>query len=227
MAVSDSVDPESWFAEQIGACEPDLLRSMVKTMAEGPSLHGPGIPRQSPPTRAPRRNTGREHHHPSDHRLTCNNGSREGRLIHHLRGRDPPSASALPGALHPTAQSRRRDEADPVSAPYDRFAEITSTDYLVLIAGDTDYEGVEVGMVVAGADLFVRAYRGRASRSYQAALLHGTGCTRIGGSTWDVTFTVADPSRHEELDVAYRAKYGHNSSLVTTPRPAWQPFRST
>jgi hypothetical protein len=34
MAVSDSVDPASWFAEQIGACEPDLLREMVKTMAE-------------------------------------------------------------------------------------------------------------------------------------------------------------------------------------------------
>ncbi|MCW2859595.1 MAG: transposase mutator type [Actinoallomurus sp.] len=34
MAVSDSVDPSTWFAEQIGACEPDLLRQMVKTMAE-------------------------------------------------------------------------------------------------------------------------------------------------------------------------------------------------
>ncbi|MEV5755150.1 IS256 family transposase, partial [Actinoallomurus sp. NPDC052308] len=34
MAVSDSVDPAGWFAEQIGACEPDLLRNMVKTMAE-------------------------------------------------------------------------------------------------------------------------------------------------------------------------------------------------
>jgi putative transposase len=34
MAVSDSVDPGSWFAEQIRACEPDLLRQMVKTMAE-------------------------------------------------------------------------------------------------------------------------------------------------------------------------------------------------
>jgi len=29
MAVSNSVDPAGWFAEQIGACEPDLLRSMV------------------------------------------------------------------------------------------------------------------------------------------------------------------------------------------------------
>jgi putative transposase len=34
MAVGNSVDPASWFTEQIGACEPDLLRQMVKTMAE-------------------------------------------------------------------------------------------------------------------------------------------------------------------------------------------------
>ncbi|GAB3989899.1 hypothetical protein GCM10029978_116270 [Actinoallomurus acanthiterrae] len=34
MAVDNSVDPAGWFAEQIGACEPDLLRKMVKTMAE-------------------------------------------------------------------------------------------------------------------------------------------------------------------------------------------------
>lgn len=34
MAVNNSVNPEGWFAEQIGACEPDLLRSMIKTMTE-------------------------------------------------------------------------------------------------------------------------------------------------------------------------------------------------
>ncbi|MEV0668604.1 IS256 family transposase, partial [Actinomadura luteofluorescens] len=34
MAVDNSVDPSGWLAEQIGACEPDVLRSMVKTMAE-------------------------------------------------------------------------------------------------------------------------------------------------------------------------------------------------
>ena len=34
MAVSDSVDPASWFAERIGACEPDLLREMVKTLLD-------------------------------------------------------------------------------------------------------------------------------------------------------------------------------------------------
>lgn len=34
MAVNDSVDPAAWLAEQIQAQDPDLLRSMVKTMAE-------------------------------------------------------------------------------------------------------------------------------------------------------------------------------------------------
>jgi transposase-like protein len=33
-AVSDSAEPAGRLAERIGACEPDLLRSMVKTMAE-------------------------------------------------------------------------------------------------------------------------------------------------------------------------------------------------
>jgi putative transposase len=34
MVAENSVNPAEWIAEQIGACEPDLLRSMVKTMAE-------------------------------------------------------------------------------------------------------------------------------------------------------------------------------------------------
>ncbi|MES9536409.1 MULTISPECIES: transposase [unclassified Actinomadura] len=34
MAVDNSVAPAGWPAEQIGACEPDVLQSMVKTMAE-------------------------------------------------------------------------------------------------------------------------------------------------------------------------------------------------
>ncbi|GAA4577875.1 IS256 family transposase [Planotetraspora kaengkrachanensis] len=34
MAVNDSVDPGAWLARQIEAGDPDLLRSMVKTMAE-------------------------------------------------------------------------------------------------------------------------------------------------------------------------------------------------
>ncbi|GAT69079.1 transposase [Planomonospora sphaerica] len=36
MAVNNSVDPMAWLAEQIQTSDPDLLRSMVKTMAEAP-----------------------------------------------------------------------------------------------------------------------------------------------------------------------------------------------
>ncbi|GAA2795342.1 hypothetical protein GCM10020219_078240 [Nonomuraea dietziae] len=34
MAVNNSVDPAAWLAQQIERGDPDLLRSMVKTMAE-------------------------------------------------------------------------------------------------------------------------------------------------------------------------------------------------
>ncbi|SPT60035.1 Uncharacterised protein [Actinomadura madurae] len=34
MAVDNSVDPAGWLAEQIGACEPDVLRSMAKRWPE-------------------------------------------------------------------------------------------------------------------------------------------------------------------------------------------------
>jgi hypothetical protein len=34
MAADNSVDPAGWLAKQIETGDPDLLRSMVKTMAE-------------------------------------------------------------------------------------------------------------------------------------------------------------------------------------------------
>jgi hypothetical protein len=40
MAVDNSVDPVGWPAEEIGACKPDVLRSMVKTMAEADAIGG-------------------------------------------------------------------------------------------------------------------------------------------------------------------------------------------
>jgi len=34
IAVNNSMDPAGWLADQLGACEPDVLRAMIKTMAE-------------------------------------------------------------------------------------------------------------------------------------------------------------------------------------------------
>jgi putative transposase len=65
MAVGDNVDPVGWLAEQIQACEPDLLASMVKTMAEAlmsaevDGLCGAGYGRRSE-ERVNRRNRYRE-----------------------------------------------------------------------------------------------------------------------------------------------------------------------
>jgi transposase-like protein len=65
MAVGDSVDPVGWLAEQIRSCEPDLLASMVKTMAEAlmsaevDGLCGAGYGRRSE-ERVNRRNGYRE-----------------------------------------------------------------------------------------------------------------------------------------------------------------------
>jgi putative transposase len=65
MADNSSVDPAGWLAEQIGACEPDLLRSMVKSMAEAlmsaeaDAVCGAGYGERSP-GRVNRRNGYRE-----------------------------------------------------------------------------------------------------------------------------------------------------------------------
>jgi transposase-like protein len=49
MAVDNSVDPASWFAEQIGACEPDLLRTMAEALmgAEADAMCGAGYGERS------------------------------------------------------------------------------------------------------------------------------------------------------------------------------------
>ncbi len=77
---------------------------------------------------------------------------------------------------------------------------------------------VELGMVIAEDDLYVRAYRGQESGWYQAAIAGGHGQIEVGDEAIDVVFTATDPSDnglHDEIDSAYRNKYGANAQLVT------------
>ena len=77
---------------------------------------------------------------------------------------------------------------------------------------------VELGMVIAEDDLYVRAYRGQESGWYQAAIAGGQGQIEVGDESIDVVFTAADPADdglHDEIDSAYRNKYGANAQLVT------------
>lgn len=61
--------------------------------------------------------------------------------------------------------------------------------------------------VVVDGDLFVRAYNGRNSRWYRAAMQQKTGRITAAGMTKEVTFEPVDGAIQDRIDDAYRAKY--------------------
>ncbi|MFH8625899.1 DUF2255 family protein [Streptomyces vietnamensis] len=85
---------------------------------------------------------------------------------------------------------------------------------LVLTAGDSGNPGVEVGMVTAGGQLYVRAYSGVRSRWYQAAHEHGHGRIVVDGVTHDVLLRTEGSEPFAEIDDAFRAKYGQVASFL-------------
>jgi hypothetical protein len=55
--------------------------------------------------------------------------------------------------------------------------------------------------------LYVRAYNGKNSRWYQAALRQKSGRIAAAGMTKDVTFAPVEGPINDRIDDAYRAKY--------------------
>ena len=55
--------------------------------------------------------------------------------------------------------------------------------------------------------LYVRAYNGRKSRWYQAAVRQKAGRITVAGMTKEVTFEPVDGPINDRIDGAYRAKY--------------------
>jgi hypothetical protein len=97
-----------------------------------------------------------------------------------------------------------------------RFAETAS---LVLVAGNADHPGVEIGMVVVDGELYVRAYRGVRSRWYRAAREHGRGTIRVGAVSREVLLTTGSLGPPAGLDAAFSGKYGPVAdALVASPR---------
>ncbi|MEU8817342.1 DUF2255 family protein [Actinoplanes sp. NPDC048796] len=95
-------------------------------------------------------------------------------------------------------------------------AVLAASPSLMLSVGPARREGVELGMVVMNGDLYVRAFRGRRSAWFRAALSDPRGHIAAGGLDRDVLLS-AEPGPAEALDAAYRAKYGANAALVTGP----------
>lgn len=67
--------------------------------------------------------------------------------------------------------------------------------------------------VVVDDGLYVRAYNGRQSRWYQAALRQKGGRIRAAGMTKDVRFEPVDGPISDRIDDAYRAKYAGSPYL--------------
>lgn len=85
--------------------------------------------------------------------------------------------------------------------------------------------------VVAADDLYVRAYNGRNSSWYRAAVTQKAGRITAAGLTKDVSFEPVDGPINDAVDDAYRAKYGtspylssmigeraHSATVKITPR---------
>jgi hypothetical protein len=67
--------------------------------------------------------------------------------------------------------------------------------------------------VVMDDELFVRAYNGRSSRWYKAAVRQKAGRITAAGMAKDVAFEPVEGPVNDRIDDAYRAKY-HNSPYL-------------
>ncbi len=67
--------------------------------------------------------------------------------------------------------------------------------------------------VAVDGDLYVRAYNGRNSRWYQAAVRRKAGRIIVAGMTKEVTFEPVDGPMNDLIDDAYRVKY-HGSPYL-------------
>src|SRR5215475_13006474 len=68
--------------------------------------------------------------------------------------------------------------------------------------------------VVVDGSLYVRAYNGKDSRWYQAALRQKAGRIRAAGATTEVTFEPIEGPINDRIDEGYRAKYRSSPYLA-------------
>lgn len=102
--------------------------------------------------------------------------------------------------------------------PTDELGEIIEADDLKVAPFRED--GVTYGTptwiwcVAFDGDLYVRAYNGRSSRWYQAAMRQKAGRIVAAGRTSEVRFEPVDGPINDRIDDAYRAKYRDSRYLA-------------
>jgi hypothetical protein len=68
--------------------------------------------------------------------------------------------------------------------------------------------------VMVDDELYVRAYNGKQSRWYQAAMRQKAGRITVAGMTKEVTFEPIESALNSRIDEAYRAKYRDSQYLA-------------
>ena len=95
--------------------------------------------------------------------------------------------------------------------PKDELRRIAETDDLHISPfredGKTYGTPTWIWSVVVDGDLYVRAYNGRNSRWYRAAMNQKAGRITAGGITQEVTIEPVDGATQGRIDDAYRGKY--------------------
>jgi hypothetical protein len=89
-------------------------------------------------------------------------------------------------------------------------------------------KSVTIWVVRHSDDLYVRSYKGRAGSWFRAAQIRHEGRIRAGGVEKDVTVVEeADPGTNDQIDAAYRSKYGRYSSQYVDPMVAAEARATT
>lgn len=104
------------------------------------------------------------------------------------------------------------------SWPQDELARIATSDDLHIAPlredGRTYGTPTWIWSVVVDGDLYVRGYNGQRSRWYQAAIRQRAGRISVAGMTKEVAFQPATGAINEQIDEAYRRKYGKSPYLA-------------
>src|SRR3954469_15201823 len=102
--------------------------------------------------------------------------------------------------------------------PQDELRKIAQTDDLPIAPfredGKTYGTPTWIWSVAVGDALYVRAYNGRDSRWYQAAMRQKVGRITAAGVTKEVTFEPVEGPVNDRIDDAYREKY-HGSPYLS------------
>ncbi len=73
---------------------------------------------------------------------------------------------------------------------------------------------VTIWVVRLGDNLYIRSYHGQRGSWYRAAQTSQYGQIRAGGVEKSVRFAAADTALNDQIDDAYRRKYGRHSQYV-------------